>query len=245
VTFLEALAVLAAGFAAGGVNAIVGSGSLITFPVLLAVGYPSVVANVSNTVGLVPGGISGVIGYRRELEGQRRRAITLACGTSAGAIIGGALLLTLPESVFDAVVPILILLAVVLMAIKRTPSVHTQQEHTARGTAAAFGTGIYGGYFGAAQGIILISLLRFCFPDNLQRLNGLKNVLAGVANAIAAILFIVVADVAWDAAALIAVGSVVGAQVGARYGRHIPSEVLRWIVVVGGAIVAMILLVTR
>ena len=244
-TFLEALAVLAAGFAAGGVNTIVGSGSLITFPVLLAVGYPSVVANVSNTVGLVPGGVSGVIGYRRELEGQGRRALTLACGTSVGALIGGALLLTLPESVFDAVVPILILLAVVLMAIKRTPSVHTQQEHTARGTAAAFGTGIYGGYFGAAQGIILMSLLRFCFPDDLQRLNGLKNVLAGVANGIAAILFIVVADVAWDAAALIAVGSVVGAQVGARYGRHIPSEVLRWIVVVGGAIVAMILLVTR
>jgi uncharacterized membrane protein YfcA len=245
VTLPEAIAVAAAGFAAGGVNAIVGSGSLITFPVLLAVGYPSVVANVSNTVGLVPGGISGVIGYRRELEGQWRRALILACGTSAGAIIGGVFLLTLPTAVFDAVVPILILLAVVLMAIKRTPNVHTQQEHTARGTAASFATGIYGGYFGAAQGIILMSLLRFCFPDDLQRLNGLKNVLAGVANGVAAILFIAVADVAWEAAGLIAVGSVVGAQVGARYGRHIPSEVLRWIVVIGGAIVALILLVTR
>jgi uncharacterized protein len=245
VTFLEAIAVTAAGFAAGGVNAIVGSGSLITFPVLLAVGYPSVVANVSNTVGLVPGGVSGVIGYRRELEGQWRRALILACGTSGGAVIGGVLLLTLPSSVFDAVVPILILLAVVLMAIKRTPSAHTQQDHTARGTAAAFGTGIYGGYFGAAQGIILMSLLRFCFPDDLQRLNGLKNVLAGVANAVAAILFIAVADVAWGAAALIAAGSIVGAQVGARYGRHIPSEVLRWVVVVGGFIVAVILLLTR
>ena len=244
-TFLEAIAVTAAGFAAGGVNAIVGSGSLITFPVLLAVGYPSVVANVSNTVGLVPGGISGVIGYRRELEGQWRRAMTLACGTSVGALIGGILLLTLPTSVFDAVVPILILLAVVLMAIKRTPNVHTRAGAHRRGTAASFGTGIYGGYFGAAQGIILMSLLRFCFPDDLQRLNGLKNVLAGVANGVAAILFIAVADVAWEAAALIAVGSVVGAQVGARYGRHIPSEVLRWIVVIGGAIVAMILLVTR
>ena len=244
-TLLEALAVLAAGFAAGGVNTIVGSGSLITFPVLLAVGYPSVVANVSNTVGLVPGGISGVIGYRRELEGQWRRALTLACGTSVGALIGGILLLELPETVFDAVVPILILLAVVLMAIKRTPNVHTQKERTVAGTSASFATGIYGGYFGAAQGIILMSLLRFCFPDDLQRLNGLKNVLAGVANAVAAILFIAVADVAWEAAALIAVGSVVGAQVGARYGRHIPSEVLRWIVVIGGAIVALILLITR
>jgi uncharacterized membrane protein YfcA len=245
VTVLEAIAVLAAGFAAGGVNAVVGSGSLITFPVLLAVGYPSVVANVSNTVGLVPGGISGVIGYRRELEGQWRRAAILACGTTAGALIGGILLLSLPTSVFDAVVPILILLAVVLMAIKRTPNVHTSKEHTAAGTVAAFGTGIYGGYFGAAQGIILMSLLRFCFPDDLQRLNALKNVLVGVANGVAAILFIAVADVAWGAAALIAVGSVVGAQVGVRYGRHIPSEVLRWIVVIGGAIVAVILLVTR
>jgi hypothetical protein len=245
VTFWQAIAVTAAGFAAGGVNAIVGSGSLITFPVLLAVGYPSVVANVSNTVGLVPGGISGVIGYRRELEGQWRRALTLACGTSVGALIGGILLLSLPTSVFDAVVPVLILLAVVLMAIKRTPAETADTEHTAAGTAAAFGTGIYGGYFGAAQGIILMSLLRFCFPDDLQRLNALKNVLAGVANGVAAILFIAVADVAWEASALIAVGSVVGAQVGARYGRHIPSEVLRWIVVIGGGVVAVILLVTR
>ena len=244
-TLLEAIAVAAAGFAAGGVNAIVGSGSLITFPVLLAVGYPSVVANVSNTVGLVPGGVSGSIGYRRELTGQKRRAWTLACGTTGGALIGGVLLLSLPESVFDAVVPILILLAVVLMAIKRTPKQHADSENVAGGTTAAFATGIYGGYFGAAQGIILMSLLRFCFPDDLQRLNALKNVLTGVANGVSAALFIVVADVAWEAAGLIAVGSVVGAQVGARYGRHIPSEVLRWIVVVGGAIVALILLVTR
>jgi uncharacterized membrane protein YfcA len=245
VTLLEAIAVAAAGFAAGGVNTIVGSGSLITFPVLLAVGYPSVVANVSNTVGLVPGGISGVIGYRRELEGQWRRAFTLACGTSVGAVIGGVLLLELPTSVFDAVVPILILLAVVLMALKRTPAQHATHDNLVGGTTASFSTGIYGGYFGAAQGIILMSLLRFCFADDLQRLNGLKNVLAGVANGVAAILFIAVADVAWGAAALIAVGSVLGAQVGARYGRHIPSEVLRWIVVIGGFAVAVILLLTR
>jgi uncharacterized membrane protein YfcA len=242
VTLLEAIAVTAAGFAAGGVNAIVGSGSLITFPVLLAVGYPSVVANVSNTVGLVPGGISGVIGYRRELRGQWRRALILACGTSAGALLGGILLLSLPDAVFDAVVPILILLAVVLMAFRRTPSTHGDTNHTAAGTAAAFATGIYGGYFGAAQGIILMSLLRFCLPDDLQRLNALKNLLVGVANAVAAVLFITVADVAWEAAALIAAGSIVGAQVGVRYGRRVPSEVLRWIVVIGGAIVALILI---
>ncbi len=243
-SLLEALAVTLAGFAAGGVNVIVGSGSLITFPTLLAVGYPSVVANVSNTVGLVPGGISGVIGYRRELRGLWRRTLILACGTSVGALGGGILLLELPGSVFDAVVPVLIIVACVLMAIRRTPSAHADAEHTAAGTVAAFGTGIYGGYFGAAQGIILMSLLRFCFPDDLQRLNAIKNVLAGVANAVAAILFIAVAEVAWSAAGLIAVGSIVGAQVGARYGRRVPSEVLRWIVVIGGGIVALILIFT-
>ena len=146
---------------------------------------------------------------------------------------------------FDAVVPILILLACVLMAIKRTPEQHAAAEHTGAGTAASFATGIYGGYFGAAQGIILMSLLRFCFPDDLQRLNAIKIVLTATANGVAAVLFIFVADVAWDAAALIAAGSVVGAAVAARYGRRIPSEVLRWMVVIGGGIVALILLVTR
>ena len=193
----------------------------------------------------MPGGISGAIGYRRELRGQWRRVGILAIGTTAGALLGGVLLLELPEAVFDAVVPILILIACVLMAIKRTPDKHADTEHTGAGTVASFTTGIYGGYFGAAQGIILMSLLRFCFPDDLQRLNAIKIVLTAVANGVAALLFIAVADVAWEAAALIAAGSIVGAQVAARYGRRIPSEVLRWIVVIGGGIVALILLVTR
>jgi uncharacterized protein len=244
VTLAEAVAVAAAGFAAGGVNTIVGSGSLITFPTLLAVGYPSVTANVSNTVGLVPGGISGVIGYRREMRGQWRRALILGCGTTVGALIGGILLLTLPESVFEAVVPVLILLAAVLMAIKRTPSEHADTDHTTAATAASFTTGIYGGYFGAAQGIILMSLLRFCLPDDLQRLNALKNVLAGVANAVAGLLFIIVANVAWGAALLIAAGSFVGAHLGARYGRRLPEEILRRVVIVYGVIVAGVLIVT-
>lgn len=243
-TLAEAIAVAAAGFAAGGVNTIVGSGSLITFPTLLAVGYPSVVANVSNSVGLVPGGISGAIGYRRELRGQWRRVGFLAIGTTAGALLGGILLLELPESVFDAVVPILILIAAGLMAVKRTPAAHADTERNAAGISASFATGIYGGYFGAAQGIILMSLLRFCYPDDLQRINAVKIVCTAVANGVAAVLFIAVADVAWEAAALIAVGSIAGAQVAAKYGRRIPSELLRWVVVVVATIVAVILLVT-
>jgi uncharacterized membrane protein YfcA len=240
----QAMAVAAAGFAAGGVNTIVGSGSLITFPTLVAVGYSPVVANVSNSVGLVPASISGAIGYRRELKGQQRRSVILGTGTAAGALLGGILLLTLPDAVFDAIVPVLILLACVLMAIKRTPSTGAEADHTGWGFIAAFFTGIYGGYFGAAQGVILMSLLRWCFPDDLQRLNAVKIVLTGVANGVATMLFVLVADVAWEAAALVAVGSIAGALVAARYGRGIPPNVLRWIVVIGGVIVAVILILT-
>lgn len=240
-TFLQALAVLAAGATAGFVNTIVGSGSLVTFPVLLAVGYPSVTANVSNTIGLVFGGVSGIYGYRRELRGQARRAATLGTGTALGAIAGGALLLALPSSVFDAVVPALILLAVALMAFRPKPTQATR-NHTVAATVAAFLTGIYGGYFGAAQGVILLAVLRLCFTDDLQRLNGLKNVLAGLANAVAAVLFVLFApQIAWGAAALIAVGSIAGAQVGAHVGRRLPEEVLRRVVVVVGTIVAIVL----
>jgi len=243
-TGLEALAITAAGALAGAVNTVVGSGSLITFPTLLAFGYAPVTANVSNTVGLVPGGVSGMVGYRRELRGQWRRCAILGVGTTIGAVIGGILLLELPGSVFDTVVPALILLAVALMAIRPSPKERHGRDRTPAGVAAALGTGVYGGYFGAAQGIILIALLRLCFDENLQVLNGIKNVLAGLANAVAAVLFIAVADVAWGAALLIAAGSVAGAQVGARYGRRLPQEILRKIVIVYGTAVAGVLILT-
>ena len=243
----EYVAVFMAGGVAGMVNTIVGSGSLVTFPTLLAVGYPSVTANVSNTVGLVSGGVSGVIGYRRELAGQKRRAAAFACCTAVGALTGGILLLTLPTSVFDAAVPVLILFACALMAFKDrlTPkNLHGTQGHLVPASASAFFTGIYGGYFGAAQGIILMSLLALFLPDGMQRLNALKNVLARVANAVAALLFVFAAHVAWEAAATIAVGSTIGAQFGATVGRRIPDEGLRWTVVIGGTIVAIILIAT-
>ena len=238
------LAVAGAGVIAGAVNAIVGSGSLVTFPTLLAVGYAPVTANVSNTIGLVFGGISGALGYRRELQGQRRRVLTLAVGSAIGALVGGILLLQLPSSVFEAVVPILILLSVALMAFKPTPK-QAERDHLTPATGGTFLTGIYGGYFGAAQGVILLAVLRIAFADDLQRLNAVKNVLAGVANAVAALLFIAVADeIAWGAAALIAAGSIVGAWAGAHYGRRLPEEWLRRVVIVGGTIVAVILIVT-
>jgi uncharacterized protein len=245
-TLLEALAVLAAGFSAGAINAIVGSGSLITFPVLLAVGFAPVTANVSNSVGLVFGNVSAAWGYRRELVGQRERALFGSAGTAFGAITGGVLLLTLPEGVFEAVVPVLILLACGLMIVRPKPKLSQGSLSRHRKLALiaiGFAVGVYGGYFGAAQGVILLAALRFLIPDHLQRLNGLKNVMVGVANGVAAILFIIVAHIAWDAAALVAVGSIAGAQIGARYGRRIPDQTLRWTVVTAGVIVATVLIV--
>jgi uncharacterized protein len=242
VTLGEYVAVFMAGGVAGMVNTIVGSGSLVTFPTLLAVGYPSVTANVSNTVGLVFGGVSGAWGYRRELRGQGRRVAPLAAGSAVGALVGGILLLSLPDKVFDAVVPVLILLAVALMAFKPTPKHGAERDHVVPATGGTFLTGIYGGYFGAAQGVILLAVLRLAFTDDLQRLNAVKNVLASLANAVAAVLFIAAADVAWEAAALIAAGSIVGGALGANYGRRLPEEWLRRIVIVGGTVVAVILL---
>src|SRR6185437_16345006 len=165
-----------------------------------------------------------------------RRALTLGTGTCLGAATGGALLLALPSSVFDAVVPALILLAVALMAFRPKPTQATR-NHTGVATVAALATGIYGGYFGAAQGVILLAVLRLCFTDDLQRLNAVKNVLASLANGVAAVLFIAVAHVAWAAAALLAVGSIIGGALGAHYGRRLPELWLRRIVIVGGTIV--------
>jgi uncharacterized protein len=245
-TPLEALAVLAAGVSAGAINSIVGSGSLITFPVLLAVGFPPVTANVSNTVGLVFGNLSAVWGYRAELEGQRDRGLWMGAAAALGAAVGATLLLVLPSGVFADVVPALILLACVLMAIRPSPALHRVsplKRNAALGGVALF-AGIYGGYFGAAAGVIVLASMRLLIDERLQRLNGLKNLLIGVCNGVAAVLFVIFAHVAWDAAALIAVGSIIGAQLGSRYGRRLPDQVLRWVVVSVGVIVAVILFVT-
>jgi uncharacterized protein len=247
---LEAVSVVAAGLAAGTVNTVVGSGSLITFPTLLAVGYAPVTANVSNNIGLVPGSVSGAYGFRRELVGQGARVRTLAIASGCGGLLGGILLLTLPSSVFDAVVPVLILVAVALMAVQPRLAqwVSSRRNEGARDVgfaplAIVFASGIYGGYFGAAQGVILLAVLGVFVPDDLRRTNGLKNVLAGTVNGIAAVLFIVFADVAWEAVALIAVGAVVGGVIGARIGRWIPAPLLRGAVIVLGIGVAIRLIV--
>lgn len=242
-TWLEQLAVFGAGIAAGGINTIVGSGTLITFPVLLAVGLPPVTANVSNTVGIAPGSLSGAIGYRRELAGQRVRLIRLGTASLLGAAVGAALLLTLPEGAFAAIVPVLIIAALVLVVMQPRLAAWVKERRDADTGpvhggpvlfAAVFATGIYGGYFGAAQGVLLLGLLGVFVHEDIQRLNGVKNVLALLVNALAAVIFIVIAQIDWQAVALIAVGAVIGGQLGAKLGRRLPPNVLRAVIVVVG-----------
>ena len=239
-----------AGLAAGTINTVVGSGTLITFPVLLAVGYPPVLANVSNTVGLVPGSVSGAIGYRAELTGQRRRLVRLGSASVVGAVIGAAALLLAPERAFQAVVPVLIALACVLVVVQPRLSdwlARRGRAPRAHGGALLYGgvlgAGVYGGYFGAAQGVLLIALLGLLLDDDLQRVNAAKNVLAGLVNMVAAAVFIAVTDVAWEAAGLIALGAVVGGQVGAKIGRRVPAPVLRGLVVLVGVVAIVVLVV--
>ncbi len=249
-TPLDAALIAAAGFAAGAINTIAGSGTLVTFPTLLALGYPPVVANVANTIGLVPGSASGVVGYRRELAGQRGRAARLGVAAALGGLTGGVLLLVLPASAFGRIVPILILLACFLVAIQpRLSSVLAARrgsdlEGSLVLPVLVYATAIYGGYFGAAQSVILIAILAVFVSDDIQRLNGLKNVLALVVNGVTAVLFIAVAPVAWAPAALIAAGSIVGGQAGAVIGRRIPRPLLRVVIITVGTVVAVRLLLS-
>jgi uncharacterized membrane protein YfcA len=292
---LRALAIFAAGLAAGTINTVVGSGTLITFPTLLAFGYPPVLANVSNNVGLVPGVASGVYGYRSELGGQRRRLIRLGSASVCGGLVGAILLLTLPQSAFKDIVPGLIGLAVVMVIIQPRLAKWVAERQRARaasvgagatvagtaggGTTLADGTsvpasaagvgavavaappapaeaiggpvlwvlvflaGIYGGYFGAAQGVLLIGMLGIALNDSLQRINAAKNVLAGLVNGLAAVVFILATHVDWGVAGLIAAGSIIGGQVGARIGKRLPPWGLRVVIVCVGTL-ALIKLLT-
>jgi uncharacterized protein len=289
--------IFAVGLAAGTINTVVGSGTLITFPTLLAFGYSPVLANVSNNVGLVPGVASGVHGYRAELTGQRRRIIRLGAASACGGLVGAILLLVLPAGAFKEIVPALIGVAVAMVVLQpwlaRQMAARQLARSAARagdtdpagpmarrpgpaagrpgpsgagtagtGTATAvsllpaadvsqqasdavggpvlwflvFATGVYGGYFGAAQGVLLIGMLGIALGDTLQRVNAVKNVLAGLVNGVAAVVFIALAHVDWSVAGLIAAGSILGGQLGARIGRRLPPWGLRLLIVCVGAV---------
>ncbi|KAA2262173.1 sulfite exporter TauE/SafE family protein [Solihabitans fulvus] len=249
-TALEAIAVAVAGVFAGAINTVVGSGTLVTFPVLLAVGYPPVVANVSNSLGLVPGSLSGAYGYRQELRGQGERLRRLLPASLSGGVIGAILLLVLPANAFSAIVPVLIVVALVLVVLQpwlnRKLAERQAERHEHGGVLLLVGVflaGIYGGYFGAAQGVLVMGLMGVLMDEKLQRMNAMKNVLTAMVNLVAGILFIFIGHVAWPAVLLLAVGSTIGGQIGAKIGRRLPPVALRAvIVVVGLAAIAKLLL---
>jgi uncharacterized membrane protein YfcA len=243
------VAIFAVGIAAGTINTVVGSGTLITFPTLLAFGYPALTANVSNNIGLVPGTISGAWGYRTLLVGQRNRVLPLAAASTAGGIVGAVLLLSLPANAFKDIVPVFIGLALVLILTQRWINQLIGDHRRGAGEragpaslAGVFGSGIYGGYFGAAQGILLLAILGLTVDDELQRLNAAKVVLAGTVNLVAGIIFVFAAHVDWAVAGLIALGSVLGGVIGARFGQRLPPVALRALIVIVG-IVAIVRLV--
>ena len=236
----DAVLITLAGMAAGMINTVVGSGSLITFPTLIALGYPPVLANVSNNIGLVPGALSGVIGYRRELKGQRARLMKLVPASLVGGLAGSILLLELPSKVFTRVVIVLILIALALVIFQPrlarwlSARGHSRADVTTPLIIFVGAAGIYGGYFGAAQGILLIAALNIFLADDLQRLNATKNVLAMSVNLLASVTFIIATEVNWTIVACIAAGSVVGGQLGATVGRKLDPRVLRGVIVVVG-----------
>jgi uncharacterized protein len=263
-TLAKGALIALAGCAAGFINAIVGSGTLISFPTLLGAGFEKVAANMANTVGLAPGSVSAAIGYRRELVGQRRRLTILGPASALGGLTGALLLLTLPSAAFKTIVPFLVLLGVALVIaqpyvqkrVKARRAATAEMTGSSASTAveverirpevifAVFLTGIYGGYFGAGQGVILTGLLGMVLMDDMQRINATKNVLAALVNGVAAIVFIVLRPIPWAPAILIAVGSTIGAQIGAKVGRRIPPNMLRALIVTIGLVVAIKLLLS-
>ncbi len=247
-TALHALVVILAGAWAGTINAIVGSGSLVTFPVLLVLGYPPVTANVSNNLGLVAGGVTASYGYRRELVGQSRSLLRMVPMSVVGSTVGALLLLVLPASAFSAIVPVLIVFGLLMVAFGPRIQAWSKAHHHESGGRSRWQqpalmvsvavAGVYGGYFGAAQGIILMGLLGILGAGDLQTLNGIKNVLGTCVNVVAAVVFLVVArdHIDWWVVLFITIGSVVGGVLGSSIGRRLPAPVLRAVILVVGVI---------
>lgn len=236
-----------AGLLAGGVNALAGGGSLISFPALLAAGYPPLTANVTNTVALFPGYAGSVAGGRAELQGQGARIRSLAAASVVGAVLGSVLLLTTPSEVFRAVVPFLILLACGLLLLQPRLAARVQQvDRPAHGGLLLQGgvllAAIYGAYFGAGLGVLLLGLLGVFLVERLQVVNALKNVVSVVVNALAVVAFGIFGPVAWEAVLVVALASLTGGYLGGRLAGRVPSRLLRAAVVVYGVVVSVVLI---
>jgi uncharacterized membrane protein YfcA len=233
----DALLVLAGGLVAGAANTIAGGGSLLSFPLLVALGLSPLAANVTNTVGIVPAGVGGAIGFRRELAAQRDRFFGLLPFAAVGAIGGGVLLLTTPAHAFSRVVPVLIVLACAMLLLQRRIAdslVGRQGRQSWLLRAGMFATGVYGGYFGAAVSVLILALLAVTIADTLLRLNALKVPLAGAMNLVSGVLFAFLAPVHWGYVLVLAPSTLVGGRAGASLARHIPAQALRLVVVVLG-----------
>jgi uncharacterized membrane protein YfcA len=240
---------LVAGLLAGAINAVAGGGSLLVFPALLAVGFPPLAANVTNSVAQWPGYVGVVAGARHELPGQGRRVALTSSVAVFGSALGCVLLLVLPGSVFDAVVPVLVLLASAMLALqpqlKRWIGTHPDRPDRNRVLLpATFLAAVYGGYFGGALGVILIATLSLCAGDELRRLNATKAALSLVIATVTVVIFALRAPVNWAAVGLLAPTTLVGGYLGARLARRLPENVLRWSVVLLGVGVGIYLLVT-
>ncbi len=246
----EAAGLLAAAFVAGAINAVAGGGSLISFPALIAAGYSSKTANVTNTVALWPGYVGGSLGYRAELSTQRRRLAALALPSVLGAIAGSIVLLSTPESAFDVVVPFLIVFACALMAIQdRLSSFAERHRLGSRGGdhvppplfVATFLLAVYGAYFGAGLGILTLAFLQILLPDDIQRSNALKGMQSLLINAVAVLWFAAFGPVRWAPAAVMAAGAVAGGYLGVGVARRLGRQWLRVVVIGYGLIVAAVL----
>jgi uncharacterized membrane protein YfcA len=241
-----------AALVAGAVNAVAGGGSLISFPALLAVGYPALTANVTNSVALTPGYFGGTLGYRRELTGQRGRILALGAISAVGAVVGAVLLLISTAALFERIVPWLIFLACGLLAAqtrlarlvrdRRPDGPAGADGHTAPLFAAQFLAAAYGAYFGAGVGIMMLAILGIFLADNLQRLNALKGLLSFLISVVAAVSFLLFADVSLLAVAVMAVASLLGGQLGVLLARRLDDRTLRWLVIAFGVSVGLRLL---
>ncbi|MFK0246698.1 sulfite exporter TauE/SafE family protein [Amycolatopsis azurea] len=252
-TWWHAVVIFVAGLWAGTINTVVGSGTLVTFPVLVALGYSPLTATTSNAIGLAPGTVSGAIGYREELKGYWPEVSKLAVASFFGAIVGTILLLSLPKDAFETVVPALVGLAVVLVIVQPRVGAWVAKRREENGKVHKIGPlllflifliGIYGGYFTAAQGVMMVAVMGMLMSESLQRLNGVKNALSAVVNIVAGAIYAFIAPVSWPVVALLAVGSTIGGQIGAKIGRKLPPKVLRGVIVVIG-LAAMVQLLLK
>lgn len=243
----EVALVAAAGLACGTVNSLAGGGSLVLFPALVATGMGTLAANVTNSTAAWPGYVGGLFGFREELRAERHRLPPLVGVAAVGSGLGAALLLLTPDAAFDAVVPVLVAGAALLLAIQ--PAIarrsgappEASRRHAGVRMGGVFGGAVYGGYFGAGLGVILLGVLALTVPEPLRRLNGLKTALSVVVSTTNVALFALFGPVRWWAVAVAAPAALVGGYLGARLARRVDERVLRWTVVVFGLAMAVYL----